>query len=229
MLCSLPVESDTRFLTDRKQIKIEFTGKPDETRDIGKDDSEQRSSFTRSFREEPEFAVEQLTEDVLFRHTDAQSAAGILLPYLVKASYAQRNLVYNALMTWAQPEDLLFAALLLYETDHDLRVLQLAGQLLEHYGADAASVLTRLCASGRSECKHFVGTVFKFAWPSQEQKQRALVTLARHPDRQTRQQLLDEVDRGSDEDAALVCRLLVSDLDLGIRRAVEERLAGLEQ
>jgi hypothetical protein len=156
---------------------------------------------------------------------DAQSAASILLPYLVKASYAQRNLIFNALMMWARPEDLLFAALFLHERDKDFRVLHLAGQLLEHYGAESAPVLTRLCASGRPECEYFVGAVFKLAWPTEDQKQAALAALARHSDPRTRQELLDEVDRGSDQDAVLVCRLLLSDPDPGIRRTAEERLA----
>lgn len=187
-----------------------------------------RSAFARRFRDDAISAVKRLTQDVVRRRVAAEEAASLLLPYLVKSSYAQRNLVCNALIEFATPQDLLFAALAVHERDRDPRVLQIAAELLEHDGAEATPVLTRLARSGRSECRYFVGTIINLPGLPEEQKREALRALARHPDVGTRQELLDEADRASARDAALVCRLLTHDADKNIRAAAGQRLAELE-
>jgi hypothetical protein len=101
----------------------------------GKTGPDWRCAFERRFGEDPISAVHGLTRDVLRQDVPAAEAAGLLLPYLVKASYAQRNLVFNALMDFAKPQDLLCAALAVQERGGDRRILGIVADLLEHYEA----------------------------------------------------------------------------------------------
>jgi hypothetical protein len=190
------------------------------------DRSERRAAFAGRFRDDPVSAVNGLTREVLLRRVEAEEAAGLLLPYLVRASYAQRNLVFNALMELATPQDLLFASLAVYERERDPRVLKTAAQLLEHCGDEAAPVLVRLARSGRQECRYFVSTILNLE--PEGGRRKALLALAEHPDPRTRRELLDEADRASPEVAALVCRALARDPEADIRESAREKLAFLE-
>ncbi len=205
---------------------IEREPAPDTTTSFEKGRVDWQAAFQQRFRDDPLAAVTELVRDVLVRPERAEEAAGLLLPYLVRSSYAQRNLVFNALMDLATPQDLLFAALSAAARSRDPRLLQTAAELLEHYGEDAYPVLRRLARSGRLECRYFVSTIFHMeaAGPRRD----ALLALTEHPDSLTRQELLEETDRASPADAAFVCRRLASDPDERIQEAAREKLAYLE-
>jgi hypothetical protein len=190
------------------------------------DPSQRRSAFAGRFRDDPVSAVNGMTRDVLLRRMDAEEAAGLLLPYLVRASYGQRNLVFNALMEFARPQDLVFASLAVYERDRDPRVLETAAELLQHYGEEAGPLLVRLARSGRRECRYFVGTILHME--PEGCRREAILALAEHPDPRTRRELLDEADRTDPEDAAFVCRALAGDPEADIRESARENLAFLE-
>lgn len=201
---------------------------PDEMKGVLMSRADRREPFAQLFRDDAIAAVEELAQDVLRRRVDADDAVSVLLPYLIKASPAQRNLVFNALMDFATSRDILFGALTASERDPDQRVLRVAAELLEHYGAEAAPVLVRLARSERPECRYFVGAIMNTPGIPEGLKREALTALGRHPDAGTRQELLDEAERASDSDAAFLFRLLALDSDSRIRKTATERLAELE-
>ena len=187
-----------------------------------------REQFSKAFSEDPEGAVNYLRQQV-FGGSSPQAAAEVLLPYTVKASYAQKNLVCPALLELATPDDLINAAFAGYGRNADTRLLQSAASLMEHYDAKVAwPALDRLVRSGRPECRYFVGTIIHWPGVPEEQKREAMTALAGHPNAGTRQELLDETDRVSASDAVLVWRLLAHDPDSNIRTVAGERLAELE-
>jgi hypothetical protein len=171
-------------------------------------------------------AVAALTQNVLLRRANAEVAAGLLLPYLIKASYAQQNLVFSAFMDFATPQDILFAALAVAKHDRDSRALLVAAELLEHYGAEADPILTRLARSGKPECRYFVRMILSME--ERERREEAIAALAQRGHLDTRRELLDETDRSADEIAVIVCRLLMNDPDERIRELSREKLISLE-
>jgi hypothetical protein len=149
------------------------------------------------------------------------------LPYAVKASYAQQNLIWTALRELATPDDLINAALACYRRNDDPRLLKIAASLLELYEPPAAwPALERLARSGRPECRYFVGMIGEKGMGA-EATQRALEALARNPDLDTRWQVVEALEGASLADPLLIWRVLAEDPDQTICDLARDRLPSL--
>jgi hypothetical protein len=185
-----------------------------------------RALFSKTFPQDPEGAVDWLTKQVSWG-SSRRAAAEVLLPYAVKASYAQQSLVCPALLELATPDDLIHAALAAYGRDDDPRLLKSAAAFLEHYDTGVAwPALERLARSGRPECRYFVGTIAEMG-VSTGARQQALAALARNPDVDTRREVLETLEGGWPADPLPVWRVLAEDPDRAIRDLAQDRLASL--
>jgi hypothetical protein len=171
----------------------------------------QPGDFLRAFVTNPEQAVQELLGDVAAKKRHPEQVATLLLPYLVKASYAQQSLVAGALEQVATPEQVLNAALALYERNRDPRLLSTADQLLASYGSASWPALKRLCGSMRPECRHFVNTVATLDQVSEDERREALLLLARNPDLDTQEQVLAALEMEVLSEPLPVWKILAQD------------------
>jgi hypothetical protein len=185
----------------------------------------QSSDFLRSFMVNPEQAVSNLRQDVAAEKVRPEQAAAILMPYLVKASYAQQNLIVGALEQIATPDQILLAALDLYKRTDDPRILFTADELLANRGNASWPALKRFCATNHPACRYFVATVATLEGVSEEERCRALVSLARNPDVDTRRELLAYLDGGALIDSLPVWEVLARDQNQDIAALAVERTA----
>ncbi len=168
--------------------------------------------FSRAFPEDPEGAIDYLRQQV-HRGSSRQAAAEVLLPYTVKASYAQQNLVCAALLELATPEDLIHAALVAYGRNEDPRLLQEAAGLLERSGPAAWPALAGLAASEKPECRYFVAAIAGLAGVAEEDRQQALVELAHNADVSVRHEVVEILEGGCLSNAGPVWEVLAHDRD----------------
>jgi hypothetical protein len=185
--------------------------------------------FLRAFRANPEQAVEALLLEVTAKNLPPEQAAAILLPYLVKASYAQQSLVAGALELVATPEQILTAAVALYERSRDPRLLSTADQLLASYGSASWPALKSLCGSMRPECRYFVNTVATLDQISGDERREALLLLARNPDLETRQEVLTALEMEVLAEPLPVWEILAQDRDGSIAAIAAGRVAVLAE
>jgi hypothetical protein len=188
---------------------------------------ERVAAFARDFAATPEQAVNDLARDTIEGIVRAEETAAILLPYLVKASYGQQNLVSAALLGLATPDDLINAALAGYARDEDPRLLQEAAGLLQHYGRAAWPALAQLASSERSECRYFVDAIAGFTRVAEDDKQRALADLARNPDIDVRREVVEMLGSGCLVNAGPVWEVLAHDRDEEISSCALDHLAVL--
>jgi hypothetical protein len=185
-----------------------------------------RELFSKTFPPDPEGAVDHLRQQVSWG-SSRQAAAEVLLPYAVKAPYAQQNLVCAALLELATPGDLINAALAAYGRNDDPRLLQEAAGLLEHYGPAAWPALARLAGSARSECRYFVAAIAGLAGVAEGDKKQALAELARNPDVGVRREVVEMLEGGCLSNAGAVWEVLAHDRDEGISGIATDHLAVL--
>jgi hypothetical protein len=183
------------------------------------------SDFLHSFVVDPEQAVRNLRQNVAAEKVRPEQAAAILLPYLVKASYAQQNLIVGALEQIATPDQILLAALDLYKRADDPRLLSTANELLANRGIASWPALKRFCATNHPACRYFVATVATLEGISEEERRRALLSLARNPDVDTRRELLAYLDGGALIDTLPVWEVLATDPNQDIAALAVERTA----
>jgi hypothetical protein len=188
---------------------------------------QQVADFLRDFTEDPERAVETLARDV-GKTVHPQTATAILLPYLVKASYAQQNLIAGALERIATPEHILDSALALFDQGGDPRILATADQLLANRGAASWPALLTLCLSNLPACRSFAWTVGNLGGVPEESRREALVLLARNPDLDTRLEVVALLDGGALDDPLPVWRILLHDSDDTIAVQASNRVESLD-
>jgi len=186
---------------------------------------EQVRAFAQDFTKSPLEAVASLVQNTLERAVSAGEAIAILLPYLVKSSYAQQNLVIQALDQIASPEEILNAALALYDQTQDPRLLATADQLLGNRGAASWPALKSLCGSGSAQCRYFVSTIAELEGISEVERRDALTKLARNPDLDTRREVLPFLDGGVLSDPLPVWQVFAGDPDEDIATLAADRIA----
>src|SRR5262245_7895368 len=185
-----------------------------------------REHFSTTFPKDPDGAVEHLRRQV-FEGRSRQAAAEVLLPYAVKAPYAQQNLVCAALLELATPNDLINAALAACGQNDDTRLLEEAAGLLAHYGRAAWPVLVQLARSGRSECRYFVAAIAGFAGVAEGDKIEVLAELARNPDIGVRREVVELLEAGCLPNAGPVWEVLAQDRASEIASIATDHLAVL--
>lgn len=187
------------------------------TESEGSMDKSASENFADGFRRDAEGAVEALVNDVAKGRTSARQAARVLLPYLANASYAQQNLVLDALLTACTPEGVLQAAV---EISDDA-VFEVAAGVLEHFGSRSWDVLANLANSHRPYCRHFVRVIRFVESPDESAKAAALVALAMHPDVETRWLAAEVAEGLSSSVADKVWEVLRGDPDERLRLEAE--------
>ncbi len=188
---------------------------------------EQVRAFTAAFVKAPLEAVATIVQNAHGQAVTAEEGAAILLPYLIKASYAQQNLVVGALEQIAKPEQILNAALALYDQTQDPRILSTADQLLANHGDVSWPALRGLCQRATAECRFFVRTIAEMEGVSAEERRDVLMLLARNPDLDTRREVLSLLDGGVLSEQLADWQVLAEDPNEEIATLAADRLAAL--
>jgi hypothetical protein len=191
------------------------------------DDLSLGDDFPAAFRTDPEGAVERLVQQVDGQLGGGLAAAKVLLPYLIRASYAQQNLFLDAVLRTSSPEEVLRAALTLCQGTAGEVVLEAAAGVLEHYGERSWPVLARLAATRDPRCRHFVRAIGYVPTADPQAKIDALVSLAKNPDLDTRWLASAVAEDVSPEAAAAVWRALCTDPDEQLRTTAQAQVAPL--
>ncbi len=186
---------------------------------------QQSRAFADAFQKAPLDAVATLVKNTRGHAVSAEETTAILLPYLVRASYAQQNLVVGALEQIANPEQILNAALALYAETRDPRLLSTADHLLANRGAASWPALKSLCKRAAPECRFFVRTIAEIEGISNEERREALTMLAHNPDLDTRRELLALLDGDVLADPLSVWQVLAKDPDEDVASLAADRIA----
>ena len=131
-----------------------------------------------------------------------------LFPMLVEGSPARRRLVYDALREFAEPQDIIVGALLLYMRNGDVEPLVTGAGLLEDLGARSWPVLVAYARRVRPECASFVPAIARLRGVLAEERLAVLELLARSDDAELRWMVRESLEEFPHDDANRVLRAL---------------------
>jgi hypothetical protein len=145
---------------------------------------------------------------------------------MLEGTPARRRLVYETLREFAQPQDILVNALMLYRRHGDAEPLAIGAGLLEDLGVEAWPVLAAFARTGRPECAYFVTAIAGLRDVDVRKRLDVLNTLARSDDSEIRWRIYEALDGFSAEEAIPVLKALADERspDDAARSAAEERL-----
>lgn len=143
------------------------------------------------FEETPQLYLNRAVSRAILNPKGVWGLTEKLLPKLLTKSPARRRLVQRALLAFAKPEDIREIAIAQYRVFGYEERLLTAASLLESFGREAWPTLRQLAASNIPEAYAFVRAVLRLKGVSISERVAALVDLARNPDHDTRERVVE--------------------------------------
>ncbi len=175
--------------------------------------SDDISNFDTYFGADPVGAINILRYfvDQVLASTTTVEATEILFPYLVKTRGEIRELVYEALLKFEEPQTILAVSLDEYGKHGNAERLALAASLIEAIGSPSFPVLRALARSDRPECDFFVHSIAYLRGVSANDRLSVLTALVRSPHVDVRRNVLEVLQGFSPQEALPLLRVLAKD------------------
>lgn len=167
---------------------------------------------------------ESVTDLRSTREITNEEIAEILFPLLLDAPLSLQPVIQKMLVDLVDPKQVFAIASKEYELKGYEGYLLAASALFEKYGKQAWPILESLVSTGRPECEYFVFAVACLNDVAPDKRVRALTTLARSTDLDTRLRVVEALEYADAKLASPVWRVLSDDPDHEIRQCAAEHL-----
>jgi hypothetical protein len=162
----------------------------------------------REFERAPRTLLWRIRLDVLRDPARRGHWTERLFSKVLEGTPARGRLVYETLREFADPQDVLVNALVLYHRYGDSEPLIVGAGLLEDLGARSWPVLSAYVRTARSECAHFVPAIARLDDVAAGERLRALEILAQARDPDLRWMVYESLDAFPFESTIPVLRTL---------------------
>ena len=181
-----------------------------------------RDSFDKAPRATLSRAILRALQD----KTQAKLMTEAMFPLLFEETPARRRLVYAALRSFADPQDILWIAWRTFQRVGDVEHLATAAALLEDLGACSWNTLRAFARLGVAEASYFVPAIARLTGIRQSERVELLAELATSLDSELRWQVYETLEHFPVSDGLRLLKILAQSecCEDSAKSAAEERL-----